>query len=99
MKPFRIFFGLTIGIFLFLFVARIVFFAFIAAAFMSIIYAVFRRLKNFITYDQNGEYYMQKHKFNPSYINNRNDEVEPLFDDNTSNSRRTINNIQFIEAL
>lgn len=99
MKPFRMFFGLAIGIILLFFVARIVIFALIVAAVMSITYAVFRRLKDFITYDRNGEYYMQGHNYNPSYINNSNEEVEPLFVDNTSKRRRTINNIQFIEAI
>ncbi|HEB61591.1 MAG TPA: hypothetical protein ENI82_00420 [Bacteroidetes bacterium] len=99
MKTFRIFFGLSIGIILFLFVAKIFFFAFVAAAIMSIIYAVFSRVKRLITYGQNGEHYMQRHNFNPGYINNRNDEVEPLFVDNMSGSRRTINNIKFIEAI
>ena len=99
MRPFKIFFGLAISIILFLFVAKIVFFAIIIAAFMSIIYAVFRRVKDFITYDRYGEYYMQKYNNNPRFNNNINEDVEPLFVDDISNNRRTINNIQFIEAI
>lgn len=99
MKPFKIFFGLAIGIMLFLFVAKIFFFAFISAAIMSIIYAVFRRVKNFITYDQNEEYYINRYNYNPRFQNNLNDEVEPLFFETSTNRQRNINNIQFIEAI
>lgn len=102
MRPFRFFFGLSIAIILFLFVARILFFALIVAAVMSIIYAIFRRMKDFITYDRNGDYYF------PAYNNhyssrrgniNMNDEVEPLFSEQYSRRRNPVSNIQFVDIV
>ncbi len=89
MRPFKNFFGLAIGITLFLFIAKIFLFAFFAAVIMSIIYAVVRRVKNFISYDQNGEYYIKSYNYNPRFQSNF-DEIEPLFVDNTANSLRII---------
>ncbi len=99
MRPFRMFFGLAIGIMLFFFLAKIVVIAFIAAAVMSIIYAVFRRLKDFITYDRYGEYYIPRYNNHPRFNNNWNDEVEPLFHGNFSKRRSPVNNVRFIEAI
>jgi hypothetical protein len=79
MKPFKMFFGLSIAFMLFFFVARIAIVAFIAAAIMSIIYAVFRRVKDFVTYDSYGEPYMKRQRFDSSLANNWNQQVEPLF--------------------
>jgi hypothetical protein len=93
------FFGVAIGIILFVFVARIVFFAFIIAAFMSIVYAIYRRLKYFITYDRNGEYYMKAYKETPRMNNDWNNEVEPLFHGSNLNRRTSANNIRFINAI
>ncbi len=98
MRPFKMFFGITVGIILFLFVARIVFVAFIVAAVMSVIYAVYRRLRDFITYDRYGEYYIPK--YNRRHLNySQNNEVEPLFYGSRIPSyRTTIDNVQFINA-
>ncbi len=97
-QPFKMFFGLSIGIMLFFFLARIAFVAFIAAGIMSIIYAVYRRIKDFITYDRYGEYYIQ--------VDNRRrlenhpiHEVEPLFYERKSMRATPISNIQFIDAV
>jgi len=101
MRPFRIFFGFALGIILFLFVARILFFAFVVAAVMSIIYAIYRRVKEFITYDRNGDYYVPA--YNNQYYNRRsmnnniNNEVEPLFYNDHSTRTNPINDIQFVE--
>ena len=99
MRPFKMFFGLAIGIMLFLFLARIVFIAFIAAAVMSIVYAIYRRLKDFITYDRFGEYYMQGYHKESRLNSNWKNEVEPLFYDSSPRPRSPIDNVQFIKAI
>lgn len=92
------FFGIAIATIIFLFVARVAIFAFIIAAIMSIVYAVYRRVKDFITYDRFGEYYIPEYK--TSRIGNQwNQEVEPLFNEHISGQRRPIRNIQFIDAI
>ncbi len=48
MKPFKLFFALSLGIILFLFFAKIVLIALIAAFVMSVIYGVFRKMKRFV---------------------------------------------------
>jgi hypothetical protein len=60
MRNFRMFFVLAIGVMLFLFVARIAIVAFIVAGVLSILYAVFRRLRDFISYDRFGRPYHQR---------------------------------------
>lgn len=98
MRPFKMFFGLSIGIMLFLFLARVAFVAFIAAGIMSIIYAVYRRIKDFVTYDRYGEYYIQVD--NRRRLENRmENEVEPLFYERKSIRTTPISNIQFIDAV
>ena len=99
MRPFKMFFGLAIGIMLFLFLAKVIFVAFIAAAIMSIVYAIFRRLKDFVTYDRFGDPYMQRYNPAPGLYNNRNNEVEPLFYESIPRRRTAINNVQFIKAI
>lgn len=47
MRPFKFFFALSLGMILFLFFAKIVVTALIVAAFMSIVFAVFRKAKRF----------------------------------------------------
>ena len=92
------FFGLAIGIILFLFLARIVFIAFIAAGIMSLVYAVFRRLKDFITYDSYGEPYIKRYE-HPNLKNHWNNEVEPLFPDSIPARHSSMKEIQFIKAV
>lgn len=102
MRPFKMFFGLAIGIIFFVFIARIVFVAFIAAAVMSIIYAVYRRVKDFITYDRYGEPYIKRYHYRYQQRLNRsvNNGVEPLFYESVpAPSSRRVKNIQFIEAI
>lgn len=48
MKPFKLFFALSLGIILFLFFAKIVLIALIAAFVMSVIYSGFRKMKHFV---------------------------------------------------
>jgi len=48
MKPFKFFFALSLGIILFLFFAKIVLIALVAAFVMSVIFRVFRKMKHFM---------------------------------------------------
>ena len=97
------FFGLAIGVILFLFLARIVIIAFIVAAVMSILYAMFRRIRDFITYDRNGEYYIPAYNYQHTgrerMKRNIYDEAEPLFEDNYSRRTKPANNIQFVDII
>lgn len=79
MRPFKMFFGLSLAIMLFFVVAKFFVLAFFAAAFMSIIYAVFRRLKDFITYDRYGEQYIKNYATQARMERNWEPQVEPLF--------------------
>lgn len=101
MRPFKMFFGLAIGIIFFVFIARVVFVAFIAAAVMSIIYAVYRRIKDFITYDRYGEPYIKRYHphYQPRLNRSMNNGIEPLFYENVSRPATRVKNIQFIETI
>jgi len=79
MRPFKMFFGLTIAIMLFFFVAKFFLFAFIVAGVMSIVFAIFRRIKDFVTYDRYGESYIKRYEHNPNLAYERDNVVEPLF--------------------
>ncbi len=98
MRPFRMFFGMSIAVILFFFVAKVVFVAFIAAVIMSILYAVFRRLKDFVTYDRYGEYYIPPYDQRYSLEAPKAD-VEPLFFEHNADRRTRINNIRFIDTV
>ncbi len=99
MTPFKKFFVMAIGIMLLFFVAKVVFVAFVAAAIMSVLYAVYRRVRDFITYDRYGESYIPAYN-NRSLYSNRNSGVEPLFyGDTPKNSRKTVHNVRFIKAI
>ena len=98
MRPFKMFFGIAVGVILFLFIARVAIMAFIIAGIMSIVYAVYRRLKDFITYDRYGDYYI------PDYRTARakyrlESGVEPLFHEPYTRQRRPVSNVQFIDAV
>ncbi|MFT6149593.1 MAG: hypothetical protein ACJAUH_002287 [Saprospiraceae bacterium] len=73
------FFGFAIAIIVFGFVIRVAFSAFIIAAVMSIIYAIYRRVKDFVTYDRYGEHYIPKRQYQPNMQRQAYQEVEPLF--------------------
>ena len=97
MKPFKMFFGIAIAIIIFGFIIRVAFTAFIIAAVMSIIYAIYRRMKDFITYDRFGEYYINRREYQPKMQRQAYQEVEPLFYETTQ--RQTVkNNTQFFET-
>ena len=98
MIPFKVFFCLVIGITLLLFVVRVVFFAFIVASIMSIFYAIYRRIKDFVTYDRYGEYYIK------SYANRRTESkwknrVEPLFYENMAQHKNANHNLRFTQNI
>lgn len=103
MRPFKMFFGLAIGVILFLFLARIVFIAFIVAAVMSILYAIFRRVREFINYDSNREYYRPAYNFQypgrERLKRNIYDDAEPLFEEDYSMRHKSANNIQFVDII
>lgn len=97
MKPFKMFFGIAIAIIIFGFIIRVAFTAFIIAAVMSIIYAIYRRMKDFITYDRFGEYYIPKREYQPKMQRQAYQEVEPLFYE-TAQRQTVKNNTQFFET-
>ena len=97
MRPFKMFFFLTIGVMLLMSVAKIVFFAFIVASIMSIFYAIYRRIKDFITYDSYGEYYIKNHAYSDRKSRWTN-KAEPLFYENFAR-HRTVNNIRFSQTI
>ena len=98
MRPFKMFFGIAIAAILFFFVARVLIFAFIIAAIMSIVYAVFRRIRDFITYDRYGEYYIPKYQTARVRGYGYND-VEPLINERYARSQEPLRQIRFIDAV
>ena len=59
MKPFKFFFALSIGVMLFLFFAKIVLIALIAATVMSLVFGLFRKAKRFfrqLTWEEERDY-------------------------------------------
>lgn len=99
MKPFKMFFGLSIAFMLFFFVAKIAIVAFIAAAIMSVIYAVFRRLKDFVTYDSYGEPYMRRQRFDSTLPANWNQKIEPLFYTAATKQHHRIQATKYIQTI
>ena len=92
------FFGIAVGVFLFLFVARIAIMAFIIAGIMSIVYAIYRRLKDFVTYDRYGDYYIPEYQTQRS-MHGLKSGVEPLFHEHYPRHRRPVRNVHFIDAV
>jgi len=89
MRPFKMFFGMSVAVILLFFVARIAIVAFIAAAIMSVVYAFYRRIKDFISNDSYGQPYIEgyNNSINKSYWRKG---IEPLFQEGV-NSRFTPN--------
>ena len=93
------FFGIAVAIILFSFVIRVAFAAFVIAVVMSIIYAVYRRLKDFITYDRYGNYYIPKREYHQPQLERQwHNEVEPLFYDRQPQRQKMSNETRFIET-
>lgn len=102
MRPFKMFFGISIAVILFMFIARIAIVAFIVAGIMSIVYAIYRRMKDFITYDRFGEPYMKRaYHRQPRMEHNWNwqNRVEPLFNEDTPVYRKPVKNVHFIKTI
>ena len=97
MRPFKMFFGLSLAIMLFFVVAKFFVFAFIAAAIMSILYAVIRRVKDFITYDSYGQPYFKAHYRRPDLRQHWQQEVEPLFYGSSAGYRGSNEAIRFVD--
>ncbi len=98
MKPFKMFFGLAIAVMLFSFMAKIVFVAFIAASIMSIVYAIYRRVKDFITYDSYGEQYSKG--YHRSRTNRHWDTaVDPIFQQTISREFSTKHAPNFVKIV
>ena len=97
MRPFKMFFFLVIGVMLLMSVAKIAFFAFIVASIMSIFYAIYRRIKDFITYDSYGEHYIKSHA-RSNMESKWTNKAEPLFYEDFA-KHRTVNNIRFTQTI
>ena len=83
MRPFKFFFAFSLGILIFLFFARFLIFAAIAAAVLSFIFFVFRKIRYFfhgMTWEESGYYYHNKYQERSALPEVRYDE-EPLFYD------------------
>jgi hypothetical protein len=60
---------------------------------MSIGYAIFRRVKDFITYDRYGEHYIKKHQYQPQMERSWNGGIEPLFNEGVPQHRTAANKV------
>lgn len=98
MRTFRMFFGIALAAIVILFVARIAVWAFLIAAVMSITYAVFRRIKDFIIYDRFEREYIPAYE--QQYVRGHfQNESRPFFNETISRQERPIRNIHFIDAI
>jgi len=97
MKPFKMFFGISVAFILLTFVARVAFVAFIAAAIMSIVYAIYRRIKDFVTYDRHGEYYIKGYN-DPRLKGYWKNGIEPLFQESTKSRFTSKYNTHFVKV-
>jgi hypothetical protein len=98
MRPFKMFFGIAVAIIVFSFVIKVAFSAFIIAAVMSIVYAIYRRVKDFATYDRYGEPYFSKHQYQPKMQPQAYQKVEPLFYNNQPQRQHTMKSSRIIET-
>jgi len=97
MRPFKIFFGLSLAVMLFFFVAKFFVFAFITATVLSIIYALYRKIKYFITYDRNGEYYFKGFESSSRHLAYEGNQTEPLFYGDRPSRNHSEENIRFVD--
>lgn len=81
MRPFKFFFAFSLGIIIFLFFARFLILAALAAAVLSFIFFVFRKIRYFfhhMTWDEPGQYYHNRYQQGSALPEVRYEE-EPLF--------------------
>jgi len=93
--PFKFFFGLSLGVIVFFFVARVVVFALIMAAALSLLFFVGRKIKNFFKYmTWEEEYDSYRDDYRKDFYQKRNlpywerEEEDLSFFDRPSNLRR-----------
>ena len=91
------FFGFSLAVLLFFFVARFLIIAFIGATVLSIGYAIFRRVRDFITYDRFGEHYINGYETAPGITSGWGNEVEPLFYGKSERSFGYKEDVRFID--
>ena len=79
-SPFRTFFGISVGLILFFFLARVLVTAFFIAVALSLVFFVFRKIKNFFKYMtwEEREYY-ERNSFD-KFDKFEKLEDEPMFD-------------------
>jgi hypothetical protein len=65
---------------------------------MSVIYAIYRRAKDFITYDRFGDYYIPAYSTS-SFKSYPNEDIEPLFHKPFQRRQEPVRKIHFIDAL
>ncbi|MFK7969020.1 MAG: hypothetical protein AB8F95_01575 [Bacteroidia bacterium] len=99
MRNFKMFFGVAIGIMVFLFVARIAFVALIAAAVMTIGYAIFRKAKSFMAYGQHRSGYDPHGYYDARMSGAYNRTAEPLFHDIQSRRRQPVGDVRYVETF
>lgn len=81
MRPFKFFFAFSLGLIIFLFFARFLILAAIAAAVLSFVFFVFRKIRYFfhhMTWEERGYDYRNRYQYRNALPEARYDE-EPLF--------------------
>lgn len=98
-RPFKMFFGIAIGVMIFFFIARVALVALVFAAVATAVYAAFRGLKRFAAYNEYEGNHRARQRRGPEMNRNRRG-VEPLFHDYTPASERSYNdNTRYVETF
>lgn len=95
MRPFKLFFGLSLGFILLIFFARFFFMAFIVAAILSGLFFVFRRIKYFMYQTDRAYNYENRWDDQRALPEWKEDEI-PFFDINEQRQER-VNNFRSIK--
>jgi hypothetical protein len=103
MRPFRFFFGLAIAVILLFFLVRILFVAFIAAAVLSILYMIIKKIVTFISQEDYPSFNRGPANRSPFYHRKREfeveNDVEPLFHDSYNRSGESLRKIRLVETF
>ena len=97
MRPFKFFFAISIGILFFMFIARFIVTALIIAAFMSVLFFIGRKFKNFLMgldWESRQRYAYQQQQERPNGLNGWNEAIK--FDQMNSYSNNN-SNVQTIK--
>ncbi len=92
MRPFKFFFGFALAMIAFFFVAKVVFFAAIIAAFMSIVFVIARKIKRFfyhLSWEHEADDYRDHFDRRRRHFAQWNSGVEPLFEEWQTPSPKT----------